>query len=328
MGQSHKIPFKRLNFKGAYKAIKPLFDSGFIGLGSEVFKFEKELAKYVGAKHVIATDSCTSALFVSLEYENKKVVYIPSMTVPLVANVCLEADLEVKFNGETDWVGSAYNIWGTNVYDSAHQLQRGQYGKLVKDNPGAKLCFSFYPTKTIGSADGGAIATDDDEFADWARSIITYGRDQKAKYQNSWDYDVAMQGYKRHYTNLQATICLEQLRRLDITNAMRQMVRDKYNVALGYNNVSDYLYRIRVEDRDGFIKYANKRGIECGVHFKPLHLMTPFKKFTMNKDDKKRVEEEYAHTVSLPFFSTMTDEEIDRVIDTVKSYENLHTSSK
>jgi len=315
------IPFKKINLGKAYKDLKPLFKSGFIGLGNIVFEFEKELADYVGSKHVVALDSCTSAIFLSLKYEAEqglKEVSIPSMTVPLVANACLEAGLRIKFNGQTDWVGSAYGITLSNVVDSAHQLQRGQY----KDFKGKKLCFSFYPTKTIGSADGGAIATDDEKFASWVRSVSTYGRDQKSHRGNSWDYDVQMFGYKRHYTNLQAAICLEQLRRLDATNARRKRIVDIYNKALGYNNKSDYLYRISMEDRDGFNQYALKNGVECGVHFKPLHLMTPFKNIPMPKEDKVNVEKAYKKTVSLPFFDTMTDEEVIKVIDVVKKYES------
>ena len=62
-----KIPFKRINLGSAYEGVKPLFESGFIGLGEKVFEFERELAKYVGAKYCLATDSCTSALFLCLK---------------------------------------------------------------------------------------------------------------------------------------------------------------------------------------------------------------------------------------------------------------------
>jgi len=313
------IPFKKINLGKSYEEVKPLFESGFIGLGGVVFEFEKALAEYVGSKYVAAVDSCTSALFLSLKYEKErglKKVSIPSMTVPLVANACLEAGVEIEFNGETEWVGSAYSLVGSNVIDSAHQLQREQY----KDFKGKKLCFSFYPTKTVGSADGGAIATDDEEFSDWTRSIATYGRNQKNKYGNSWDYDVEMVGYKRHYTNLQAAICLEQLKRLDETNERRQKIVSIYNNAFSLDNKSDYLYRINIEDRDRFIEYAKENGVECGVHFKPLHLMTPFKDVPMSREDKKKVEEAYRTTVSLPFYDTMTDEEVKKVIETVKSF--------
>ena len=317
-----KIPFKKINLGGAYQNIKPLLKSGFIGLGNIVFEFEKELAAYLGAKYVVAVDSCASAIFLSLKYEAEqglKEVTIPSMTVPLAANACLEAGLKIKFNNQTDWIGSAYEIIGSNVIDSAHQLQKGQY----KAYRGKKLCFSFYPTKTIGSADGGAIATDDKDFADWVRSISTYGRDQKPNRGNSWDYEVQIVGYKRHYTNLQAAICLEQLRRLDETSAKRKRIIAIYNQALGYQNKSDYLYRINIADRDRFIQFALENGVECGVHFKPLHLMTPFKNIPMSKADKKKVEKAYQITVSLPLYDTMTDREINKVIAVVKKYESI-----
>lgn len=316
-----RIPFKRVNLGKSYEEIKPLFESGFIGLGEKVYELERELAEYVNAPFVVTTDSCTSALFLSLKYENRNAlgnISIPSMTVPLVANACLEAGLAISFNRETDWVGSAYSIIGSDVIDSAHQLQKDQYNSFK----GKKVCFSFYPTKTIGSADGGAIATDDEAFADWARSVSTYGRNQKAKYGNSWDYDVEMVGYKRHYTNLQAAICLEQLRRLPETTEKRWKIINYYNASFGYNNKSEYLYRINMENRDEFIRYANEQGVECGVHFKPLHLMTPFKDVPMADEDKKFVEEAYSRTVSLPFYDTMTDEQVIYVINTVMNFKD------
>lgn len=321
----NKIPFKKINLGKSYEEVKPLFESGFIGLGNLVYEFEKELADYVGSKYVVTTDSCTSALFLSVKYtlhneSHPSHMTIPSMTVPLVPNAILEAGSSVWFNDETSWVGSAYRIEGSSVYDSAHQLQRDQYTELKKNDPNAKLCFSFYPTKTIGSADGGAIATDDEDFANWARSISTYGRNQKAKYANSWDYDVEMVGYKRHYTSLQSAICLEQLNRLDETNAKRQRIVKMYNEAFGYKNVSDYLYRINIENRDKFIEFANLQGVECGVHFKPLHLMKPFKTFPVI--NPKKVEKDYSYTVSLPFYDTMTDEEVTKVINTVLNFKD------
>lgn len=319
------IQFKRVNLGKAYEYVKPLIESGNIGLGAIVEEFEKELADYVGSKFVVATDSCTSALFLSLKWERLQAenfhesfhyVKIPSMTVPLVANACIEAGFEILFNDETDWVGSAYNIESTKVWDSAHQLQRNQF-KNMGDSE-IKLCFSFYPTKTIGSADGGAIATDDKNFYWWAKSASTYGRNMHQK-GNSWDYDISMVGYKRHYTNLQAAICLEQLKRLDETNAKRQDIVKRYNAAFNLQNTSDYLYRINMEDRDRFIEYARSKGVECGVHFKPLHMMTPFKSVPTRNASK--IEEAYRKTVSLPLYDTLTGAEVQMVIDVVKSFQ-------
>jgi len=320
----NKIPFKRINLGNALEAIKPLIESGYIGLGNLVFETEKELAEYVGARHVVLVDSCTSALFLSLRYELMQKdglhVKLPSMTVPLALNAAFEAGCRVELDDRTDWVGHYYQVTGSNVVDSAHELRRNQFQKM-KDNgaPDAlKLCFSFYPTKTIGSAEGGAIATDDEDFAKWARSAATYGRNQGTGYRNSWDYDVEMIGYKRHYTNLQAAIVLEQLRRLDETNARRQAVVTAYNEAFGVNNDGDYLYRIYLNNRDQFIEAMMADGIECGVHFKPLHQMTPFK--DMKVENREKIEHDYEHTVSLPLFDTMTQEEVQAVIEATKHH--------
>lgn len=310
------VPFKKINLGNALEEIRPLIESGMIGLGGKVFEFEQELAKYVGAKYVVAVDSCTSALFLCLKWEKAKKVGIPSMTVPLVADACIEAGKEIYFNDKVDWVGSAYLIENTNIWDSAHQLDNDQCVGMGKDT---KCCFSFYPTKSIGSADGGAIATNDEEFANWARSISCYGRNQSAKYQNSWEYDIEMVGYKRHYTNLQSVICMEQLKRLPETDIKRRAIRDAYNRAFELDNVSVYLYRIDIQERDKFIEFMKMNGVECGVHFKPLHMMKAFQniEFPIGRED---VECKYSTTCSLPLFDLMTEEQVNHVINCVKQY--------
>lgn len=317
------IPFKKLVYHpSAVMEVNNLLLTGMVGLGSKVFEFEKELAEYTGFKYAVALDSCTSALFLSLKWWDKNhpftLVSIPSMTVPLVADALYEVGMLFEFDDRTDWVGSSYNILGTNVWDSAHELDRG-FRKFFPED--AVVCLSFYPTKSIGSADGGAILTDDKEMADWARQISTYGRNQTQKYGNSWDYEVTMKGYKRHYTNLQAVLCLSQLRNLDEMNADRKRIVDRYNDAFGLDNTSLYLYRIDVKYRDKFIDDMKELGIECGVHFKPLHLMQAFRDIDFRDDsDVCSVEEKYKHTVSLPLFDTMTKEEVDYVIEKVKPY--------
>ncbi len=319
------IPFKRINLGNALERIKPLLESGMIGLGDEVFKFEQALAEYVGAKYVVATDSCTSALFLSMRWHLKQGgrnrVSIPSMTVPLVACAAIEAGMYVRFNSQTEWVGSHYPLVGTDIIDSAHELRRDQIKTMTEAfmdeaKKNLKVCFSFYPTKTIGSADGGAIATNDEEFAEWARQISTYGRNQRQKYANSWDYDVTMIGYKRHWTNLQAVVALEQMERLDDTNAKRKSVVERYNAAFGLKNDSDYLYRLNVSDQKAFIDFMAKNGVECGVHFKPLHLMAPFRKFST--ENRPKIEDAYKKTVSIPLYDTLTDTEVDTIIKLVK----------
>lgn len=316
------IPFKKINLGNSHALLKPYMETGFVGLGEAVFQFEKELAEYTGAKYALAVNSCTSALFLSLKWEEmqglKKVV-IPSMTVPLVANVVLQAGLKLEFNSDTVWVGDRYLLLFSSVIDSAHRIRRMDYKSF---EPFMKICYSFYPTKSIGSADGGAIVTDDKEFIEWARKASVYGRNQETMRQNSWDYEISMLGYKFNWNNLQAAIALEQLRRLDKTNERRKQIINLYNQAFNLNNDSDYLYRIKVKRRNAFIKYMLDNGVECGVHFKPLHLMDPFKDVKVYKREK--VEKDYQETVSLPLYDLLTDKEVEKVIDLVRKWGVIH----
>lgn len=304
------------------EAVAEVVRSKKIGLGEKVFEFEKKLAKFAGSKYAVALDSCTSALFLSVKYITKEIggwdtlIGIPSMTVPLVANAIKEAKGQVVFTDDIDWVGTSYNLQGTNIYDSAHELYRDCYKKYPK---GSTVCLSFYPTKPLGSADGGAILTNDKKFADWVRSISCYGRNQSTKYQDSWEYEVEMIGYKRHYTNLQAALCMSQLERLDETNKIKGVIRNSYNAAFGLNNTSDYLYRMFIPKRDAFIKYMLKNGMGCGVHYKPMHMMEAYDDAVL-VGDKAKVEKGYKETVSIPFYAGMTAEEIVKVIKFVKEW--------
>jgi dTDP-4-amino-4,6-dideoxygalactose transaminase len=312
------IPFKKINLGNSHALLKLYMESGYIGLGDAVFQFEKELAEYTGAKYALALNSCTSALFLSLKWEvmhGLKKVIIPSMTVPLVANAVLQAGLQFEFHSDTAWVGDRYLLLWSSVIDSAHRIRRMDYRHF---DPSVKICYSFYPTKSIGSADGGAIVTDDKEFIEWARQASVYGRNQATMRQNSWDYEINMLGYKLNWNNLQAVIALEQLRRLDKTNERRKQIYTQYNKAFGLDNDSDYLYRIKVKRRDEFIKYMLDNGVECGVHFKPLHLMDPFK--DVNVYHRDRIEKDYRETVSLPLYDLLTDQEVETIIKLVKKF--------
>ena len=330
------IPFKRMNFSKEYDTIKPLFESGNIGYGAVTKQFEQELAEYVGAKHVIAVNSCTTALMLSLMYERAKngitSVSIPSMTMALVPNAVLTAGLDFTFNADTEWVGDRYELKGSHVIDSAHRLQRDDFKGLSDET---KICYSFYPTKVIGSIDGGAIATNDDEFVEWVRSYIFYGRDQHVDSKNSWEFEIQMVGGKYNFNDVQAAMCLEQLRTLDDTHGKLEEINRIYNQAFAYTNNSDYLYRINVTNRDEFIDYMKHvvtsriQGIECGVHFKPIHVMEPFKDHQFDGTIEERVEgmtdvyTAYSQTVSLPFFKNMTLWEISDVIDATLKYSGV-----
>jgi dTDP-4-amino-4,6-dideoxygalactose transaminase len=114
-------------------------------------------------------------------------------------------------------------------------------------------------------------------------------------------------------------ICDEQLRELDKINKRRKEIKNKFNNAFELDNRSLYLYRINVKNRDNFIRQMDKVGIQCGVHFKPLHLMKAFSDVEVCGNVGKIVDN-YKTTVSLPFYNRLTNKEVDYIIDNVKKY--------
>jgi dTDP-4-amino-4,6-dideoxygalactose transaminase len=243
-------------------------------------------------------------------------VKIPSMTVPLVANTIIHAGEQIHFVDEHNWVGRSYELAPYNIIDSAHEVSRGQF---LRHNDETLLCFSFYPTKPITSCEGGMICTNDLKAVEWLRKARFYGRNSDSSIcKNSWEYDIEFPGWKMNMTEIQAAICLEQLHKLPKIDKKRQDVVDFYNEKFNLANMSLYLYRLNVVNRDGFVKYMSANGVECGVHFRPLHLMKPFA--NCEKDDLSQTEIVGQMTVSLPLYDTLFIGDMHKIVELTENW--------
>jgi dTDP-4-amino-4,6-dideoxygalactose transaminase len=202
------------------------------------------------------------------------------------------------------------------VYDSAHEVTRGMCSGLADE---VVTCYSFYPTKPVTSFEGGMICTGEREIADWCRKARYYGRnDTGTVSRNSWEYEIDFPGWKMNITEPQAAMALAQLRRLDVLEAERRRVVALYNRHLDECNLSTYLYRIEVDDRDEFIPWMRERGVECGVHFHPLHLFRAYR--GCPGDDMSRCETVGRRTVSLPLYDSLADEDAMYVVGLVQEW--------
>ena len=322
---SKKIRFKELPVGIAdIKAVADVIRSKSLGMGQTVNELEEEFADYVGAKYAVALNSCTNSLFLTLMGQPVDHVGIPSMMVPLVANEIIHAGKRPYFVDNTNWVGSAYRLKNTNIVDSAHQVAK--VGEWFFDH--YVVCYSFYPTKPIGGADGGMICTNSEEEANWYRKARFFGRNEgDSLTKNSWEYGIEFPGWKMNMSDVQAAIVLTQLRKHPSNDGTMGQIRDSYNEILGLDNKSKYLYRINVENRDEFIKHMKENGVECGIHFEPLHMMECYKQYAMpNVDDTQdlglsshselpKTEEEFKTTVSLPFHTFLSPQDISYICE-------------
>jgi dTDP-4-amino-4,6-dideoxygalactose transaminase len=279
-----------------------------------VVDFEKKFADYVGAKYSVGVNSATSGIFLMLLNVSNKNVRVPSIIPPVVPNAVLHAGCNVEFYDDIDWVGNSYLLHETDKYkiiDSAQKVEQNQFKKEA--NPNDLMIFSFYPTKPIGSSDGGIIVSDDYDKIEYIRELTMNGMTYA---DNNWERVQKSIGYKMYLNSIQAYICNENFKKLEIKNKKIQEIRDLYNNSFNLKNTSNHLYRIRVEDNKRFISDAKENGIVCGIHYEAAHLNPVFNSTNL-KLEKSEIEAK--RTVSIPLHENLSKEDVDKIINYAKN---------
>jgi dTDP-4-amino-4,6-dideoxygalactose transaminase len=227
---------------------------------------------------------------------------------------------------------------GRVIEDAAHAV-----GAAVNDRPvgaiSAATSFSFYATKNLPIGEGGMITTDDDDIASFARRARLHGmnRDAWARYLpgSSWRYSVEVDGVKANMTDVQAVIGRAQLRHFAAWQARRAEIARRYAARLALvdgislpqwperGRHAWHLYVLRVEDtfglaRDALIARLAESGIDCSVHFIPLHHF-PYFRSLLGPMSLPGADDAGDHVISLPFYPSLRDDEVDRVCAAIGS---------
>ena len=281
--------------------------------GEIVEEFEQAFAEYVGAKYACFANSASSLLYLSLKKLNTT-VKIPSIMPPVVPNVIINSGNKIEFYDDIDWVGDMYQLHN-GIWDSAQRVARNQYSKFSNCDTDTMI-FSFYPTKPVGSCDGGMVVSNNKYLIDTFKAMVLNGT--KAS-KNDWEREQIMLGYKMHGNSIQAKIAHENLKKLDKKNSILEEIRLVFNESLGYNNKSNHLYRIRVKDNSKFIKQMKDVGIQCGIHYKAFHKNHLLKNIVEYKEMPKSELEE-KQTVSIPFHERLTKMDINYIIDNIRKF--------
>lgn len=229
--------------------------------------------------------------------------------------------------------------------DTAHAFGSSWHGQPV-GSVADFSAFSFHAVKNFTTAEGGALtwrpneALDDEELYKRVQLYSLHGQSKDALSKNqlgSWEYDILGPWYKCNMTDIHAAIGLAQMKRYPSLLKHRREIIEKFDNAfkpLGIHTLphftdeytsSGHLYLTRVfkkngepisdeERREIIIKMA-ERGITTNVHYKPLPMMTGYKKLGFDIKDYPNAYAHYANEISLPLFSRLTDEEVDYIID-------------
>ena len=186
-------------------------------------------------------------------------------------------------------------------------------------------CFSFYPTKNLGAfGDGGAVVTDDENFARKIKMLRNYG--SEIKYRNE------LAGVNSRLDEIQAALLRVKLRHLDELTAERKNIARRYlaeiknpkiilpKILSGAEHVW-HQFVVRTENRDAFQKYLARENIQTVIHYPiPPHLAECYAGFGFKRGDFPVAEKFAGEVLSLPLFNGMTAAEIDFVVEVLNKF--------
>lgn len=279
--------------------------------------FEEEFKQYVGAKYACTINSATNAIFL-LFLDKKITVEVPSMIPPVVCNGLLTSGNNIRFVDNVEWVGNSYTLHDFGDYkviDSAQKVVKEQF--KLEANEEDIMFFSFYPTKPIGSADGGIVVSNDEKKIRWLKEATLNGMTYD---EDNWNRRIKFPGYKMYMNSFQAFIAMQNLKVLDSKNKRLHSIKEYYNSELNLNNSSYHLYRINVSNRQEFMRNMKESGFQTGVHYAALHLNSVY---ATEKVSLPQSEAEAATTVSICYNEAMTDETVEENVRMIKKYADI-----
>jgi dTDP-4-amino-4,6-dideoxygalactose transaminase len=216
------------------------------------------------------------------------------------------------------------------IEDAAQAFGSKRNGKKV-GTEGDIICFSFDGIKNITSGEGGAILSNDKEFVQRVQDgrLLGVEKDTQKRYagQRSWDFDVKHQGFRYHMSNIMAAIGREQLKKIDMIERKRQSIVKYYVEALKdieevqildfeYENIISHIFVIKAKNRDALREHLINDNIECGVHYKPNHLLSKYQ-----TDYALEVTERiYEEILTLPCHVDLESKDQNRVVKSIKEF--------
>lgn len=351
--------------------------SDWITTGPKVRLFEQEFASYVGAPAALALSSGTHAMQVALAGlgigPGAEVISTPMTfcaTIHVIEQVgaravladiqadtlnidpgCIEraitpqtrALMPVHLYGHPCDMDEILRIAEKHhlhvVEDAAHAVPARYKGQMI-GSFSTLAAFSFYATKNLATAEGGML-TGDPATIERARIWSLHGmsRDAYKRYsaEGSWYYEVILPGFKCNMTDIQASLGLQQLRKLDRFQKRRREIVNRYFAELSQCQEIEMpveragiesawqIFAIRLHldrltiDRNRFIEEMKARNIGTSVHFIPIHLHPYYRdKYGYKPLDFPVTHANYLRLVSLPINLRMSNEDVDDVIGAVQ----------
>jgi perosamine synthetase len=378
-------------------AVVSVLQGELITQGPVVEKFENALAEKVGAKYAIAVTSGTAGLHLACLAANVKpgslgltsaltfvasanAMYYSGMNVGLCDidqdTLCMSPGslhtalnkypeakiiIPVHFAGLAAHSEAIRDIAGKRVIieDASHSLG-GKYacGRQIGCGAYADMTvFSFHPVKPITTGEGGAIVTNNAEFAHRIRALRTHGIERDANlFENkneahengelcTWYYEQQHLGFNYRMTDIQAALGLSQLKKLDHFLSRRRKIASRYDAAFtDLKNISRPQLTTKYSEQSGHHIYVvefdliklslsrvkiiaklKSRNIGSQVHYIPIYKQ-PYhaKKLGQIEDNFPITEKYYQGCLSIPLYPGMSNQDVENVIHAITEVSNLN----
>jgi perosamine synthetase len=335
-------------------AVAGVLTSGQLTMGPAVGEFESAIAAAVGTAHAAAVSSGTAALhlaLLALEIGPGDEVIVPAYTFPATANtvelsgahaVLVDVDPDTFVIDPAAAAAAltprtravmAVHLFGRPVDWEALQTAVPQEVVLVEDAAGALgaryrgtpcgglgvcACLSFHPRKIVTTGEGGAVTTDESALDAAVRRLRHHG----------WQTlgDMPSPGFNYRLPDLLCALGIPQLERLEALLAARERVAGWYSERLAElvltPSAADgdrhgwQAYVVQLDRRDEALEGLRAAGIEAQIGTWALHRLTPYRE----RGSFPGADRAYERALALPFATTTTEEEVDRVVSVLARY--------
>ncbi|WP_082232393.1 DegT/DnrJ/EryC1/StrS family aminotransferase [Halobacillus massiliensis] len=342
--------------------IQEVIRSGQYILGPKVNKLERKIADYAGVDHAVGVANGTDALVLTLEAfdigKGDEVITTPftffatGEAIARVGATPVFVDVEDKYYTldpgkiEEKITSSTKAIMPVHIFgqcadmkkinkiaekhslyvieDACQAFGASHHGEKA-GSLGDAACFSFFPTKNLGTmGDGGIILTSHKDIAEKIRMLRVHGSVTK------YYHDVL--GHNSRLDEIHAAVLLVCLNHLDEWNEQRRKIAAKYNDFIthplittpkdaSHNRHVYHLYCVKTDQRDQLAEYLNRSGISTGVYYPQcLHLQKAFQLYNNKRGDYPVSETLSESLLAVPIFPYLEESHQDQVIAAINNW--------
>ena len=205
------------------------------------------------------------------------------------------------------------------VEDASHAAG-GNYKDKKIGAHGDAVCFSFHPVKNLAMPTGGAI-TLNEEIKTTNEKTLKIRRWCGISNRHDSEYDITELGWNFYMNEFAAAIGIEQLKKLDVLNKIRRKIARRYFKEINIEQKMPFdddcvyhFYWICVNNREKFMKKMRENGIETGIHYKPIHKMSIYKKSKIKLPITENVGK---NIVSIPTHPNLSENDVTKLISVV-----------